>query len=120
MQRNIQYYLGENAAIEKGKVTFEIYDLKQIIEPGSHSTAVLAEADNIIALLLVALHKTTESPKSNDGTTPMIDAGQAVVSQISVPPSTSIVRNGSKQVEHKLNFNVYTSDYVVFPIDRIV
>lgn len=100
MQRNIQYYLGENAVIEQGKVTFEIYDLKQIIEPGSHSTAVLAEADNIIALLLAALHKTTTPPLSNDGGTPMIDAGQAV--------------------EHKLNFNVYTSDYVVFPIDRIV
>lgn len=119
METSIQSYLGDSATFNQGVISFSLSDLQQIIEPGSQALVAVTEADAAIAILLVALHKTTAPIQGSEGTL-LVDKGQAVVSQISLPSSTSVTRNGDKQIEHKINFNIYTADYNVFPIDRIV
>ena len=119
MAKTLKEYLGDSALLNDSRIINDLNDLMQIIEPGVTQVDNTNDADFIVALILVALHKTTQSSTLDDGT-PVIDAEQAVVSQTSLPSSTSVTRDGRKQIEHKLNFNVYTSDYEVFPIDKIV
>lgn len=119
MAKAIKEIFGENATFDGLMLTVRTTDLAEIIEPGITKIDNATDADFVASLLIVALSKTTAPPVDSDGV-PKIDKTQAVVAVNSINPSTSVERDGEKQVEHQFVFNVYTSDYQVFPIDRIV
>lgn len=119
MAKSIQNYLGANASSNGLTICFSLNDLREIIEPGVTQFDNAVDADFVISMLIIALHKTTQPPVDSEGV-PLIDNTQAIVAQNTIKPATSVDRDGSKQVEHEFKFNVYTADYKVFPIDRIV
>lgn len=121
MAKTLQDYLGSQATTENGNLTVSISELYSFIFPEATSPYQSGGggADEVVAILIAGIHARNK-PVTDENSFDVTPSTQALVATESFQERTFVTRDDVSQIQHEFIFNIYTADYKVFPIDRIV